>query len=178
VDERTPPVPRSELNLQPATGRIPAVVDSPSADLAKPCRNELTNEPSVVVYYGNEAEVSPGSLIALRAMGVPMAEQPSKPPKPPVVRAKAVKACVLRYLPLCVFLLAACGPTASRGPVDAITFDTAKHLDDFAFLPLAMAGRTDGWSLLATLVEDWRRSPRIQAGSMALFESLEIASLY
>jgi hypothetical protein len=27
------------------------------------------------------------------------------------------------------------------------------------FLPRATAGRTDGWTLIATLVEDWRRSP-------------------
>jgi len=30
------------------------------------------------------------------------------------------------------------------------------------FLPRATAGRTDGRSLIATLVEDWRRSPLIQ----------------
>jgi hypothetical protein len=51
---------------------------------------------------------------------------------------------------------------ASRGPTDSITFDTAKRLDDFVFFPRATAGRTDGRSLLATLVEDWRRSPLIQ----------------
>jgi len=58
--------------------------------------------------------------------------------------------------------LTACDSKASRGPTDAITFDTAKRLDDFVFLPRATAGRTDGRSLIATLVEDWRRSPLIQ----------------
>ena len=35
-------------------------------------------------------------------------------------------------LPFCM-LLFACGPTASRSPVDAITFDTAERLYDFDF---------------------------------------------
>ena len=35
-------------------------------------------------------------------------------------------------LPVCM-LLFACGPTVSRGPADAITFDAAKRLDDFDF---------------------------------------------
>jgi hypothetical protein len=44
-----------------------------------------------------------------------------------------VKMRVFPYLlPFCM-LLFACGPTASRGPTDAITFDTAKRLDDFDF---------------------------------------------
>jgi hypothetical protein len=73
-----------------------------------------------------------------------------------------VKTRKVPYLPPICMLLFACSPTASRGPTDAITFDTAKRLDDFVFLPRATAGRTDGWSLIATLVEDWRRSPLIQ----------------
>ncbi len=52
----------------------------------EPCRNEPINESSVVVYYGNEEAVSRGYLIALRAMGMPVAEQPSEPPEPPVAR--------------------------------------------------------------------------------------------
>jgi hypothetical protein len=46
-----------------------------------------------------------------------------------------VKTPVFPYLlPLCAFFLFACGPTtASRSPADAITFDTAKRLDDFDF---------------------------------------------
>lgn len=44
-----------------------------------------------------------------------------------------MKARVFPFLlPFCM-LLFACGPTASRGPADAITFDTAKRLDDFDF---------------------------------------------
>jgi hypothetical protein len=45
-----------------------------------------------------------------------------------------VRTPVFPYLlPLCVLFLFACGPTASRGPADAITFDPAKRLDDFDF---------------------------------------------
>jgi hypothetical protein len=44
-----------------------------------------------------------------------------------------VKARAFPYLPLCVFFLTACDPAASRSPADAITFDTAKRLDDFNF---------------------------------------------
>jgi hypothetical protein len=45
-----------------------------------------------------------------------------------------VKARVLPYLlPICVWLLTACDSTTSRSPTDAITFDTAKRLDDFDF---------------------------------------------
>lgn len=105
MDERKPPIPPNELNLQPASGRISAVIDPAPADLAKsdqpvaprprhhpgqsePCRNELTNGPSVVVYYGDEEEVGRGFLIALRAMGVPVAEQSYEPPGPPAARAK------------------------------------------------------------------------------------------
>lgn len=44
-----------------------------------------------------------------------------------------MKRLVFPYvLPFCI-LLFACGPTASRGPTDAITFDTAKRLGDFVF---------------------------------------------
>jgi hypothetical protein len=51
-------------------------------------------------------------------------------------RGKAAKPRVFPYLlPLCGLLLFACGPTtASRSPADAITFDTAKQLDDFDFI--------------------------------------------
>jgi hypothetical protein len=58
-----------------------------------------------------------------------------------------VKARVLQYLPLCVFLLAACGPTASRGPADAIAFDTPRRLDDFEFAT-AGGGRQGEWLLI------------------------------
>jgi hypothetical protein len=52
-----------------------------------------------------------------------------------------------QYLPLCVFLLAACGPTASRSPAVAITFDTLKGLDDFEFAT-AGDGRPGEWSII------------------------------
>ncbi|MEA2863921.1 MAG: hypothetical protein QOC84_1877 [Bradyrhizobium sp.] len=58
-----------------------------------------------------------------------------------------MKARVSQYLPLCVFLLAACGPTASRSPADAITFDTSKGLDDFEFAT-AGDGKPGEWSII------------------------------
>jgi hypothetical protein len=58
-----------------------------------------------------------------------------------------VKARAFQYLPLCVFLLAACGPTASRSPADAITFDSSKGLDDFEFAA-AGEGTPGEWSII------------------------------
>jgi hypothetical protein len=58
-----------------------------------------------------------------------------------------MKARVFQYLALCVFLLAACGPTASRSPADAITFDTLKWLDDFEFAT-AGDGKPGEWSII------------------------------
>src|SRR5260370_37474634 len=43
--------------------------------------------------------------------------------------------------------LAACGPTASRSPADAITFDTAKRLDDFDFAASG-DGRSGEWLVI------------------------------
>jgi hypothetical protein len=44
-----------------------------------------------------------------------------------------VKLRALPYLSLCVFFLIACDAPASRAPVDAVTFDSAKRLNDFDF---------------------------------------------
>jgi hypothetical protein len=105
MDESKPSIPSDELSLRPASDWKPAVVDAPPVDFAKSdkrvapgqqrhsdqsdlCRNDLPNGPSVVVYCGNEEEVSRGFLIALRAMGVAVVEQPPEPLKPPVARAK------------------------------------------------------------------------------------------
>jgi hypothetical protein len=102
MDERQPPIPPSEFRLRSASERTSVDVDPPPAELAKsdepvalerqsgsgqiePCRNDL---PSVAVYYRNEEEVSEGFLIALRAMGVAVVEQPPEPAKPPVKGAK------------------------------------------------------------------------------------------
>ena len=57
-----------------------------------------------------------------------------------------MKARVFQYLPLCVFL-AACGPTASRSPADAITFDISKGFDDFEFAT-AGDGKPVEWSII------------------------------
>jgi hypothetical protein len=58
-----------------------------------------------------------------------------------------VKARAFRYLPLCALVLAACGPTTSRSPADAITFDSSKALDDFEFAA-AGEGRPGEWSVV------------------------------
>jgi hypothetical protein len=105
MDESKPPIPSDELNLRRASGSKSAGADAPPADLAKSgklaapgrqrhsdqselCRNDLPNGPSVVLYCGNEEEVSRGFLIALRAMGVAVVEQSPEPAKPAVARAK------------------------------------------------------------------------------------------
>jgi hypothetical protein len=58
-----------------------------------------------------------------------------------------MKARGFQYLPFCVFLLAACGPTTPRSPAVAITFDTLKVLDDFEFAT-AGDGRPGEWSII------------------------------
>ena len=105
MDESKPSIPSDELSLRPASAWKSAVVDVPPANLAKSdklvapgrqppsdqselCRNDLPNGPSVVVFCGNEEEVSRGFLIALRAMRIAVVEQPPAPAKPPVARAK------------------------------------------------------------------------------------------
>jgi hypothetical protein len=50
-------------------------------------------------------------------------------------------------LPLCVFILFGCDPTASRSPVDVITFDTAERLNDFDFAPSG-DGRPGEWLVI------------------------------
>jgi hypothetical protein len=105
MDESKPSIPLDEFSVRPASDWKLAVVDGPPAGLAKSdqlvapgrqrhsdpselYRNDLPNAPSVVVYCGNEEEVSRGFLVALRAMGVAVVEQPPEPAKPPVARAK------------------------------------------------------------------------------------------
>jgi hypothetical protein len=58
-----------------------------------------------------------------------------------------VKARVFQYLPICALLLAACGPTASQSPADAVTFATSKGLDDFEFVT-AGDGKPGEWSII------------------------------
>jgi hypothetical protein len=104
MDERKPPIPPSERDLQSVSDGTSILVHSPSAHLAtsaglvvprrvrhseQPCQNDLRDGPSVVVYCGNEEEVSRGFLMVLRAMGIAVAEQPPAPARPPVVRAKS-----------------------------------------------------------------------------------------
>ena len=103
MDDSKPPIPPGKFRS--ASEWTSADIDPPAAELAKsgelvaierqrrsgqiePCRNDFSNGPSVAVYYRNEEEVSEGFLIALRAMGVAVVEQPAEPAKPPVARAK------------------------------------------------------------------------------------------
>ena len=58
-----------------------------------------------------------------------------------------MKARAFHYLPLCAWLLAACGPTTSRSPADAITFDSSKALDDFEFAAAGEGGPGE-WSVI------------------------------
>jgi hypothetical protein len=106
MDESTNSISPNERDLwSPASDRKSAIVDASPPDLArarklgalggqshsdqiKPCTDDLPSRASVVVYCGNEEEVSRGFLIALRAMGVAVVEQPPEPAKPPVARAK------------------------------------------------------------------------------------------
>ena len=105
MDESKPPIPSSEFRLQPGSESTSAKPDPLPADSTKshklvaperqyrsgpidPSRNDFSDEASVVVYYRDEEEVSRGFLIALRAMGLAVAEQPPEPAKPPVARAR------------------------------------------------------------------------------------------
>jgi hypothetical protein len=58
-----------------------------------------------------------------------------------------MKARAFQYLPLFALVLAACGPTTSRDPADAISFDLSKGLDDFEFVA-AGEGRPGKWSVI------------------------------
>jgi hypothetical protein len=105
MDKSKPPIPTSEIGLRPASDCKSAVVDAVPAGLrrsdelsapgrqadtdpSEPRRNDPTEGPSVVVCYRNEQEVSRGFLIALRAMGWAVVEQPPALAKPPVARAE------------------------------------------------------------------------------------------
>jgi hypothetical protein len=57
-----------------------------------------------------------------------------------------LKTPALPYLPLCLLFLTACDPAASRSPADAITFDTAKRLDDFEFA--TSGGKPGEWWII------------------------------
>jgi hypothetical protein len=77
---------------------------------------------------------------------------PASARKWPVVDAlsrvsSAVMARVFQCLALSVFLLAACGPTASRSPDNAITFGTLTGLRDFEFAT-AGGGKPGEWSII------------------------------
>jgi hypothetical protein len=61
--------------------------------------------------------------------------------------SEVVTARAFQCLTLCVFLLAACGPTASRSPANAITFDTLAGLRDFEFAK-AGDGKAGDWSII------------------------------
>jgi hypothetical protein len=103
MDESKPSIPPSKFRS--ASKWTSADIDPPPAELAKsgelvavprqsrsgqiePGRNDFSDRASVAVYCRNEEEVSEGFLIALRAMGIAVVEQPPEPAKPAVARAK------------------------------------------------------------------------------------------
>jgi hypothetical protein len=105
MDNRKPSIPPHELRSQSASELTSAAVDPPPAALAtaeervapegqsrsgqtEPCRTDVSDEPSVAVYYRNEKEVSRGFLIALSAMGTAQVEEPPEPAQPLVRLAK------------------------------------------------------------------------------------------
>ena len=82
MDESKPSIPPSEFRLRSASEWTSADIDPAPAELAKsdelvaverqgrsgqiePCRNDLSDRPSVAVYFRNEEEVRQGFLIAL-----------------------------------------------------------------------------------------------------------------
>jgi hypothetical protein len=164
MDENGPPTPPSDLLLRSASERTPVDIDPPAVVFAKsdrlsaierqgrsgqgePCRDDSPDGPSVAVYCRNEEEVRDGFLIALRAMGVCRCRTRLRANNPSRQGRKAVKASYFScLLPICMSLFA-CGPTASRGPTDAITFDTAERLDDFVFFASG-DGRPHRWSVI------------------------------
>ncbi len=103
MDESKPSIPPSKFRS--ASEWTFADTDPPPAELAKsdelvaverqsrsgqiePFRHDFSDGPSVAVYCRNEEEVSEGFLIALRAMGLAVVEQPPEPAKLPAARAK------------------------------------------------------------------------------------------
>jgi hypothetical protein len=101
MDDRKPAIPLCELGLRSASEQTSAAVNAPPPALAtpeeragpegqscsgqiEPSRTGFSDAPSVAVYYRNEEEVRRGFLIALSAMGVTQAEEPSEPAKPPI----------------------------------------------------------------------------------------------
>ena len=91
MDESKPPISPSESRLRSASARIAADIDPAPAKSAERVAVEpqsRSDGPTVAAYYRNEEEVSEGFLIALRAMGIPVVEQPPEPTKLPAARAK------------------------------------------------------------------------------------------
>ena len=84
MDQNGPAIPPNDFLLRSASGRTSSDFDPPP----EPCGNDPRDGPSVAVYYRNEEEVSEGFLIALRAMGIAIVEQPPEPANLPDARAK------------------------------------------------------------------------------------------
>jgi hypothetical protein len=104
MDDRKPSIPPHDLRSRSASNRTSAAVNSPPAALARseervvpdrqsrseqtePCRTDVSDEPSIAVYYRNEEEVRRGFLIALSAMGFAQEE----PPEPAMHLVKGAK---------------------------------------------------------------------------------------
>jgi hypothetical protein len=87
MDENKPPVSPPSKRISADLDAAPARSDERAGVEPRglPGQNESCRyAPSVAVYYRNEAEVRDGFLIALRAMGIAVAEQHNEPARPPV----------------------------------------------------------------------------------------------
>jgi hypothetical protein len=117
MDESKPSIPPSEFHLRSASEWTSADIDPPPAE----CTGRNGGRTSRTAPRAGKASLQSG---------------------------KAVKKRAFPYLLLfCVFSLFACGPTESRGPADAITFDTAQRLGDFDFVASG-DGRPGEWAVI------------------------------
>jgi hypothetical protein len=105
MDESKNSISPIELDLRSAPDQLSAVVEALPADLASsrnpiprerpppadqitPWPNDASRGASTVVYCGSEEEVRQGFLMALKAMGVAVVDEPTEAAKAPVAGVK------------------------------------------------------------------------------------------
>lgn len=161
MDESQPLFPSDELGLLRTSSWRSAGDDALPAEFAESdkrvpllrqrhtdrsglCRSDAAIGPLVVDQCGNGEKVSQGTIAA------PAAGFAAATPRAGSVSAcarKIAKALGFRFLPLCVFLLTACEPTATQSPADSIAFEPSKGLGDFEFAA-AGCGKPGEWSIV------------------------------